>query len=280
VQPGQLWAFDDAVDDARDGLASPATILWLVGLAAMVTLLLASFLPSDLWPAWSMAGEQFNAAGWWQLLVSIPLFLVLLFGWFARVAFWARFLAGVARLNLRIVPAHPDRLGGMGFIGQSTAAFAGVAFAIGATVAGRLANVVLHGSGIGGGEKLAIAFDTIVLLAIFTAPLLAFTPKLLRARQQGILQYGALASSVGRALEQKWLQRAANGDDAPLASPDFSAMADLSQVVANANAMRTVPVDLISLIVLAGGILLPFVPIVLMTVPASVVFSALGTLLP
>jgi hypothetical protein len=204
----------------------------------------------------------------------------LLFGWFARVALWARFLGRVAKLDLRLVPAHPDRFGGLGFLGHSVAAFAGVAFAIGATVAGRLANVVLGGGGIHSGEKLAIVFDTVVLLLVFTAPLFAFTPKLLRTRQLGILRYGALAGSVGRALEQKWLNRPANGDDHPLESPDFSAMADLNQVVANANSMRTVPIDLISLAVLVAGVLLPFVPIVLLTVPTSVLLSALRTLLP
>ncbi len=56
---------------------------------------------------------RFSLAGWWHLLVSLPLLLILFFGWIWRLALWARFLFLMSRLNLRLIPAHPDNVGGL-----------------------------------------------------------------------------------------------------------------------------------------------------------------------
>jgi hypothetical protein len=50
-----------------------------------------------------------SLAGWWLGCVSLPLFQFLLLRWYFRLFIWARFLWQVSRVELRLMPAHPDR---------------------------------------------------------------------------------------------------------------------------------------------------------------------------
>ena len=61
---------------------------------------------------------QPSLAGWWFGCVSLPLFQFLLLRWYFRLFVWARFLWQVSRIELRLVPTHPDRCGGLGFLAE------------------------------------------------------------------------------------------------------------------------------------------------------------------
>src|SRR5207302_1329448 len=60
---------------------------------------------------------------------------------------------------------------------------------------------------------------------------------------------------------------------------DFSATTDLYQIVANVYAMRFVPVDFKSLLMLAGATLLPFLPVALLEMPLDALVTRLKELL-
>src|SRR5262249_19017158 len=62
---------------------------------------------------------QPSRAGWWLILVSLPLFQFLLLRWYYRLFIWARFMWQVSRIELKLMPAHPDRMGGLGFLAQT-----------------------------------------------------------------------------------------------------------------------------------------------------------------
>src|SRR6202011_966718 len=47
-------------------------------------------------------------AGLWYWIVCLPLFRFLMFRWLWRIALWWRFLWSVAKLELHLVPTHPD----------------------------------------------------------------------------------------------------------------------------------------------------------------------------
>jgi hypothetical protein len=93
---------------------------------------------------WYLAGspDYLSWAGWWYALVSVPLLLILFFGWLWRVILWGRFLVKVAALKLRMIAAHPDRTAGLKFLNSSLFAFAPVAFTIGVVAAGSAATRV------------------------------------------------------------------------------------------------------------------------------------------
>lgn len=51
---------------------------------------------------------RLTPAGYWNAFVSIPIFQFILFRWYLRLLIWFRFLWHVSRLNLELIPTHPD----------------------------------------------------------------------------------------------------------------------------------------------------------------------------
>jgi hypothetical protein len=74
-------------------------------------------------PTWygiTVTGKlQPSLAGWWLGCVSLPLIQFILLRWYFRLLIWTRFLWQVSRIDLRLVPTHPDRAGGLGFLSTS-----------------------------------------------------------------------------------------------------------------------------------------------------------------
>ena len=87
-------------------------------------------------------GTQLSPAGYWYIFVSRPLFQFILVRWYFRLFIWARFLWQSSRLELNLIPTHPDRAAGLGFLGVSSAAFAPLLMAHGALLAGVMANPI------------------------------------------------------------------------------------------------------------------------------------------
>jgi hypothetical protein len=192
---------------------------------------------------------------------------------------WNVFLWRVSRLDLHLVPAHPDLSGGLQFVGASLRAFPMLSFALGAVVAGGVANRVVHQGMHLIDFKYIIATLLVAILIVFVAPLMFFTRRILQARRRGIFEYGALAGAVGRQLERKWLERNGSVDEAALDVQHFSATTDLYQVVSNVYQIKNVPLDLQDLVAIVAAVLLPFLPILLFEIPLDVILQDLAKLL-
>ncbi|MET0591862.1 MAG: hypothetical protein ABW133_04130 [Polyangiaceae bacterium] len=251
-----------------------------IGVAVFAYLTVVAMIASDPpMPAWQVASltasSRFSLAGWWHALVSVPLLLVLVFGWLWRVALWARFLWLVAKIELRLIPAHPDLAAGLKFVGHSLRAFSIVGFALGTIVAGTLANRVSGGAPVLVCKDAAIGL-TVVVAVLFGAPLLVFTHRLLAAWRRGILEYSALADRLGRAFETRWITEEKGRP--MLEAPDFSAAIDLYSVVGNAYRMKIVPVDYESLAALIVATLAPIGPVLLLRFPIEVILDELAKL--
>ena len=241
-----------------------------VVLAYAVTLLLVRYIQDLQVRLWYLSGNleaDPSWAGWWYALVSLPLLLIIFFSWVWRVFLWGRFLVKVARMKLRLIASHPDRTAGLKFLNSSLFAFSSVAFSIGVVAAGSAATrVQFLGATLEGIEK-TIAGLLIFVLVLFVGPLVAFVFKLHRTKMLGVFAYGGLAAGVGRSFEEKWLANYEKYSNGALEASDFSATTDLYQIVTNVHGMRVLPFDLSGLITLAVATLLPFIPVVLMTIP-------------
>jgi hypothetical protein len=111
---------------------------------------------------------------------------------------WARFLWQVSRIELSLIPAHADRAGGLGFLASTGYAFAMLAAAHGAIVAGRIASrIFLVGATL---PQFAdeIGVMVIFVLCVVLGPLLVFGPQLAAAKQVGLREYGTLEESYVR----------------------------------------------------------------------------------
>lgn len=148
-----------------------------------------------------------------------------------------------------------------------------MAFAMAAIVAGTVANRVMHDNASILSFRYVVLSTGAVIAALFLAPLFVFVSRLMVVWRAGIFEYGALASHVGRQMEKKWIGRAADAE--ALGAPDFSATTDLYSIVANAYGMTVLPVSIANLVMLITATILPFVPIVLMSVSPDVLFQKL-----
>jgi type III secretory pathway component EscS len=78
---------------------------------------------------WATEGEvaphlTAGFGGWWFLTVVRPVFAALLLSWLWRLVILWVLLWRLARLDLSIVPTHPDHVGGLGFLEKLPIAFA------------------------------------------------------------------------------------------------------------------------------------------------------------
>ena len=206
-------------------------------------------------------GQHLSPAGWWLVYVSLPLFQFILFRWYFRLFVWVRFLWQVARCELSLVPTHPDRAGGLGFLSLTVVAFAPVLLAHGVLLSGLIADrIFFHGASLLD-FKAQVAVVVVFLLSIVLGPLLLFTPHLGAARRVGLREYGTLAQRYVREFDDKWLRGGAPADEPLVGSADIQSLADLGNSFELVRSMRTVPFTRDTLVQLAAITLLPLVPL-------------------
>lgn len=119
-----------------------------------------------------------------------------------RLVLWFCLLWKVSKLNLHLSAAHPDRAGGIGFLGTSSHAFAPILFAQGSVLAGIIASRVLYeGKNLLSFRMQAVGFIVFFVLVIL-GPLVMFTPLLTRAKRSGRAAYGLLAADTSSGLRR------------------------------------------------------------------------------
>jgi hypothetical protein len=221
------------------------------------------------WYAPGGGHEALTPAGWWFLLVGLPAFQFMLLRWYFRLFIWIRFLAAVAACRPRVVPTHPDRVGGLGFLSDTVTAFAPLLMAHGVLLAGLIANRIFFRGAMLLDFKVEIAVVPVFLLLIVLGPLLLFMPRLAEARRDGLLEYGTLAQRYVREFDDKWLRGGASASEPLVGSADIQSLADLGNSFESLRGMRTVPITKEALIQLAAITLVPVVPLVLTMVHLS-----------
>jgi hypothetical protein len=219
------------------------------------------------WYASPLGGQMhFTMAGYWFAFVSVPVFQFILLRWYMRILIWFWFLLRVSRLKLHLLPAHPDRAGGLGFLGKSSFAFIPLLFAQGALLAGQLASRILYnGQSLLSFKLTIVGFVGFFVVAIL-APLFLFTPQLASAKREGLAEYGAFASSYVMDFDQKWLH--GKGNDEPLlGTGDIQSLADLGNSFAVVREMRPIPFAIDDVVRLLIATVAPIVPLLLTIMP-------------
>ena len=284
VPEAELPRFRAIVDSAfrlRNSAVAELLLLALVyGVGIQVFWRHYIALNADTWYATSSAGGPvLTAGGIWYGYVSLPIFQFLLCRWYFRVFIWARFLYRVTRLELRLVPTHPDRLGGLGFLANTPYAFAPLAAAHGAMLAGPFASRIFYmGAKVSEFRAEALAVVALVLCMVF-GPLLVFVPRLAEARRRGLREYGTLAERYTRAFDEKWLRGGAAPGEQLLGSGDIQSLADLGNSLEVVRSMRAVPITKEALLQLGVVTFAPLVPLLLTAMPLEEVVKKLLGLL-
>ncbi len=211
----------------------------------------------------SVAGSQLSLAGVWYGYVSLPIFQFLLCRWYYRVFIWARFLWQVSRIDLSLVPTHPDRVGGLGFLSETVYGFIPLLIAHGALLAGLLGNRIYYLKATLPSFMLEMLILVIFLMCVVLGPLLVFTPQLAQAKRIGLREYGMLAERYVREFDAKWLRGGAPADEPLVGSADIQSLADLGNSFEVVRTMRIIPFTKEAIIQLAVVTVAPVAPLVL-----------------
>jgi hypothetical protein len=275
-------AYERAVVSTRRLLRSRAAEVAAFILAYALVLAVVASKPDAALPLWHgvIWGDRLlpTPAGWWGLLVSLPLLFVLLLGWLWRVALWTRFLWLMSRIELKLVPSHPDGVAGLGFLTTSLEAFLPLAFAFGVLAAGPVLNHVIHRGASPTQFRLQAVGVAVFAVVLFGTPLLVFLRRLIDAHHRAVLAYGAFAIRAGQQFERKWLAEQPVVDEQTLRDGDFSPTSGLYTIAGRAIQMRALPFAPRSVAVLGGAALLPFVPAELLRLPLDVVLRKVAGL--
>jgi len=278
-----LEGFEAAAASAHRGFGSRKALIGIALLAWIGAALVTHSYSLERLPAWYIghgATAPFSLAGWWHVLVSLPLALTLVFVWFWRLCVWALLLLRVARCRLRLIASHPDRSAGLGFLGASLHAFAPIAFALSTISASREVALILNHHELSRHHLYVNIGFAAFSMTLIVLPLCAFTPPLMEAARRGGRAYSKLALQLGQAFETRWLTPdSSRADEDILRVQDFSATIDLYSVVAGARGLRLVPVSRRNLLALGVVLALPFAPVLVMMVPVHVIFTDLRGIL-
>jgi hypothetical protein len=212
------------------------------------------------------AGPRLSLAGVWYGFVSLPMFQFLLVRWYFRLFIWARFLWQVSRIDLQLVPTHPDRVGGLGFLANTVYAFAVLALAHGALLAGTAANRIFFLGAALPEFTILVAVMLLFLFCVVFGPLLLFVPRLAQTKRTGLREYGTLAERYVREFDVKWLHSGGSAEPL-LGSSDLQSLADLAASYEVVRTMRLAPVTRDAVLQLAAAALLPVAPLVLTMMP-------------
>jgi hypothetical protein len=224
-------------------------------------------------------GVKLAFAGLWYGFVSLPIFQFLLFRWYFRLFIWMRFLWQVSRIELSLVPTHPDRVGGLGFLSQTVFAFMPVLIAHGALLAGLLGNRIYYLGAQLPDFMMTIFVVIVALICLVVGPLVVFAPQLARTKRLGEIEYGGLAQRYVREFDAKWLRGGAPGDETLLGSGDIQSLADIGASLERVETIRLAPFTLITILQLAAAIFAPVAPLLLTMVPLEELLKKLLGLL-
>jgi len=257
-----------------------ASFPWVAILAVVIAFITVSDVMHQsheiIWAVDGEGGSQHLGFGaWWFLYVGRTIYLALLLSWLWRVVLLFLLFGRIAKLNLSIVPTHPDRAGGLGFLERFPKAFLLVALAASSVLASRWAHdVVYHGVTVQSLRLPMIAF-VILVVVLFMSPLFMFIGPLFQAKKRALLDYGALIGRHGRLVHERWIEQKEVGDQEILSAPELGPVADTTSLYEAVTRMRIVPLGKSSVVPLVLAAVLPMIVVLAIQVPVKQILQVL-----
>jgi hypothetical protein len=148
IRPVELPQFEGFIQSAlrlRDSMFAELALLAVVIVGGRFVFASVIAVSSDTWYALATpSGSVLTPAGYWYEFVSVSIVQFIFLRWVYRLFIWGRLLWQVSRMDLRLVPSHPDGCCGLGFLGQITYALGPFLMANSVVLAGYLANRILN----------------------------------------------------------------------------------------------------------------------------------------
>ena len=260
----------------RDSVFPEAAILALVIIHTATTF--RTRIDATPWIASGVTPDlHLTPAGWYGVLVSATIFQFLLGLGLWKWLLWVIFAFRFSRLDLQLIPTHPDRHGGLGFLGLAPIAFAPISFAASAAIGSTWRHdILVHGARLASFKLPALVLLVLIAL-IALGPLAFFAPRLATLRRQGLMDYGALGQIHSMGFHDKWIHHRAGHESELLTAEEISTLCDYGGSYERLKGMTPFPADRGAYVALGASVVVPMLPAVIAVVPLIVVVKDLLT---
>jgi len=263
VRQSDLPTFDAAVTHATHRATADTIELILLALALVLPHLSAAAVPTvagrTTWYGTMVAGDlTFTTAGHWYAWVSLPLVDFLVLRWVWRTLAWWALLWRTSRLDLALVPGHPDRAAGLGTLRLAPQAFLPVFVGLSALGAVSISNQIRLGATDLVGARGSVVVFVLLATVLLLLPQLFFLPQLARARRWALVQYGVTGTMITRRFENRWTQEMAGSSGDLLETADASATADFGGTYGQVAAMSPLGISVREVIAIVVPVAAPF----------------------
>lgn len=208
-------------------------------------------------------------------IILRPLFQFLTLRWFWRLFLWGQFLWRMSKLNLKLIPTHPDEAAGLAFVGEAHRYFSIILFTVSIATASVLANDIVYDNISLSHFVPAIAVYVIAAVGILVAPLCVFCPILSQTKRSGLLRYGTLATEYTSSFQKKWIDAPRPQDEELLGTGDIQSLADLGNSFSFIEKMGLLPTGHRTLIIFILACLIAMAPLLLTKMPLEEVVKML-----
>jgi hypothetical protein len=210
-----------------------------------------------------------SLSGIWYFIVCITVFRFLLIRWLWRFGVWVFFLWRLTKLDLDLVPTHPDFAGGLGYLEVVHTHFLPLSFAISSLVSASYAEEIAGGKISLEGAGPIIVVSLVAQAIVLLGPLFIVSPRLWACRVRGLSEYMEFGTTYVSRFDRKWLRGGAPADEPLLGTGDLQSLADLGNSLKVASSMRWVPLSFELGRDFAVAALLPILPLLLLEYPVT-----------
>ena len=123
--------------------------------------------------------------------------------------------------------------------------------------------------------RLQMGAFVVLAVTVFSAPLLAFLPLMIRAKRKALLDYSALVGRHGRLVRDRWILGKELADDSLLGAPELGPIADTGPAYDAVAAMRVLPIGKATVAPLLIAAVLPLVPVLAIEIPITQILKSL-----
>ena len=203
-----------------------------------------------------------NMAGWYYLLICSPVFQLLVFRWAWRWIVWVYSVYSISRLKLHVDPLHADQMAGLEYLSLFPLNFSLLLIAPSAVLSAYIGIDIIYHGAVLSSYFFPIGFYVIMLPILLYLPMVLFSPFLMRAKSDGILNFGSLIRDHDNEFTTTWIDKTTPKKESILGSTDPSSLADINGGYSSVENMKLVPVNARMVLLSFAINLVPYIPLI------------------
>ena len=206
--------------------------------------------------------SSLTTAGWYYVIISMPVYQLLLFRWLWRWIIWVYSVVKISRLKLQMDPLHADKMSGLNYLNMIPLTFSFILISLSMVLSAMVGVDIIYNGEILKTYFIPILIYVFILPILLYAPLLFFIPNLIHSKSEGIFKFGDLVRDHNKKYVDKWIKHNPAPKEDLLGSMDHSSLADINGSYYPIDNMKIVPVDFKLIILSFVFNVLPYIPLI------------------